>query len=353
MYGSRNLNLSRRELLALGAVLRPGIRVFAQDATFSADVKVVNVLVSVRNREGQAVRNVKQSDFKLEEDGKPQTIQYFSQQSDLALTLGLLVDTSGSQRYVLDEERKASLQFLRSVVREDRDKVFAVHFDAEVELLQDLTSSKRDLEAALSGPELQEGRVNRNRGGWGGGGRGRGPGRGGPPRMGMAGTALYDAVLLASDELMRKQPGRKALILLSDGVDQGSKVSLDHAVEAAQRADTLVYSILFSGTPAGPPLRIVWGPNGGGTPPIASQGRGRANGARVLQRISRETGGAYFEVSSKTPLHQIYARIEEELRSQYNLGYSPGNGKPGYRKIKVTVLQKGLTAQAREGYYAD
>jgi VWFA-related protein len=353
MHVSRSLRLSRREFFALGAALGSGIRLLAQDATFYADVKVVNVLVSVRNKDGEVVRNLKQTDFKLEEDDKPQTIKYFSQQSDLALTLGLLVDTSGSQRYVLDEERKASLQFLRSVVREDKDKVFVIHFDAEVELLQDLTSSKRDLEAALSGPELQDARVNRNRGGWGGG-RGRGPGRGGgPPRIGMAGTALYDAVLLASDELMRKQSGRKALILLSDGVDQGSKVSLDHAVEAAQRADTLVYSILFSGTPAGPPIRIVWGPNGGGTPPIASPGRGRSNGARVLQRISRETGGAYFEVSNKTPLQQIYARIEDELRSQYNLGYSPASGKPGYRKIKVTLLQKGLTAQAREGYYAD
>jgi len=165
--------------------------------------------------------------------------------------------------------------------------------------------------------------------------------------------------LLASDDVLRKQQGRKAVIVLSDGVDNASKTSLTGAVESAQRADTLVYSILFADEEEqrfsgfGP----VFGPGmgrGGG------RGRGRMpqgarpDGKKVLERISKETGGAFFEVSKKFPLDAIYKRIEEELRSQYSLGYTPAgtsNGS-GYRRIHVTAKQKGLVVQARDGYYA-
>jgi VWFA-related protein len=334
------MTVTRRELLALGASVLPGARLFGQDLTFSADVKVVNVLVGVRDKKGEIVRGLTRRDFTLEEDGRPQNLQYFSEQSDLALTLGLLVDTSGSQRYVLADERRASLQFLRSVMREDRDQAFVIHFAGEVELLQDLTSSRRALEAALDDPAT----------GWAPPGR---LPRRWPPMLRGA-TALYDAVLLASDEMMRQQTGRKALIVLSDGNDNDSKVTLNRAIEAAQRADTLVYSILFSGTALGPPVRIVFGPWGvPGSAPVATTRLSRSKGARTLQRISRETGGSYFEVSARAPLEQIYARIEQELRSQYNLGYTPAGPKPGYHKIKVTVAGRGLAVQARAGYYAD
>src|SRR5579859_6779977 len=177
-----------------------------KDTTFSTDVKVVNVLATVRNKQGQIVRNLSKEEFTLSEDGRTQTIRYFSQLTDLPLTLGMLIDTSGSQRRVLGAERSASYKFLSQVLREDKDQAFIIHFDREVELLQDLTSSRKKLESALTSVESQ---------GWGqrgAGGRGRG------------GTALYDAILLASDELMKKQSGRKALIVLSDGVDNGSRV---------------------------------------------------------------------------------------------------------------------------------
>jgi VWFA-related protein len=332
-------------LLAAAAALIPAGRLRAQDVTFSAGVDVVNVLVGVRNKNGEIVRDLRQSDFKIEEDGRPQTVKYFSHESDLALTLGLLIDTSGSQRYVLNEERQASLQFLRSVMRENKDMAFVLHFAAEVELLQDLTSSRAALRAALDDPMIAGAPPRR-------GGSGKGPRM--PLPLSRGGTSLYDAILLASDELMRKQPGRKAVIVLSDGVDQGSRVSLSRSIEAAQRADTLVYSILFSGTPAAPPIRIVFGPWGApGSPPIASSRRVRTSGGKVLERISRETGGRYFEVTNKTPLHEIYAGLEQELRSQYNLGYTPDRPKQGYRRIKVSVARRGLTVQAREGYYAD
>src|SRR5262249_20841404 len=156
-----------------------------------------------------------------------------------------LVDTSMSQRTVLGDERRASVKFFDQVLREDKDQAFVIHFDREVELLKDLTSSRKELQRALEDIALPE----QQRPQWGQrdpGGPGGGPGgQRGPGRRRGGGTSLYDAVLLASDELMRKQTGRKALILLTDGVDNGSKTSIGDAIESAQRADTLVYSVRF------------------------------------------------------------------------------------------------------------
>ncbi len=200
-------------------------------STISVKVKVVNVLATVRDKHGEVIPNLTQSDFTLEEDGKPQTIRYFAHETDLPLTLGLLVDTSLSQRRVLDQERSASRSFVTRMVREDRDKAFVIHFDHEVELLQDLTSSHEKLESALDNLDTpQFGHSNSgsqsdpNSGSSGGqhGGYGRGHGRGGQ-HIGGAGTLLYDSVYLASDEVIKKQEGRKALIILSDGVDTGKQ----------------------------------------------------------------------------------------------------------------------------------
>ena len=240
-------SISRRRLLGSAFSLWMADRLLAQkDSTFSTDVNLVSVYATVRDSKGRIVRNLAKDDFSLSEDGRPQTIRYFSQESGLPLTLGLLVDTSMSQRRVLGKERDASYRFLDQVLREDKDQAFLIHFDREVELLQDLTSSRKKLESALGqmqAPELQ--RPPGGGGGYGGGGRGgRGGGGGGGHRGG--GTSLYDSVLLASDELMKKQSGRKAVIALTDGVDNGSKVTLTSAIESAQRADTLVYSILFA-----------------------------------------------------------------------------------------------------------
>jgi VWFA-related protein len=301
-------------------------------ATFSAGVKVVDVFASVRDKKGQIVTNLSQSDFALTEDGRPQTLRYFSRENNLPLTLGLLVDTSMSQQRVLGDERNASYRFLDKVLREDKDAGFLIHFDWQVELLQDLTPSRKKLDKALQLLETPEERRGRRRGG---------------------GTLLYDSVLLASDELMKKQTGRKALIILSDGVDRGSKVTLSRAVESALRSDTLVYSILF----ADEQQQFNRGFGGGGR---HSGGRGRMpqsrpDGKKILEQISKQTGGRFFQVSKKQPIDKIYDLLQEELRSQYNLGYTPDkmDGGSGYRKIQLTLRQKDLVVQARDGYYAD
>jgi VWFA-related protein len=333
--------------------------------TMSVKVKVVNVLATVRDKHGKIVNSLTKDDFTLTEDGRPQSLKYFSRETDLPLTLGLLVDTSMSQRRVLSEERDASESFLAQVLREDKDKAFVIHFDREVELSQDLTSSREQLRSALE--SLQTPQFDRTSGGGGNGGPGSGSGRGSGRHGG--GTLLYDAVYLASDEMMQKQPGRKAVIVLSDGVDMGSKESLEAAIESAQRANTIVYSILFKDDEA-------YG-NGGGfgrtgisIPGVGGPGMGRggmgggrggprrfpeehADGKKVLERISRETGGRLFQVSNKEPVNQIYSQIQEELRNQYSLGYAPNPAEPGYHKIQVAATKKDLIVQARDGYYGD
>jgi VWFA-related protein len=343
-------------LLALvGSVLRG-----KEDSTLSVDVNVVNVLATVRNKQGQIVRDLNQGDFKLEEDGRPQTIRYFARETNLPLTLGLLVDTSLSQRRLLGEERTASYQFLQQVLREDKDMAFVLHFDREVELLQDITSSHKRLETALGSLETPAPGEWRGRSSPGSGPRSPGPG--GPrPRGRMAGTLLYDAVFLASDELMKKQTGRKALIILSDGVDTGSKLNLQSAIEAAQRVDTPVYAILF----ADEAMYASGGGFGGGHHPGGMgrwpDGRSRfpqqthPDGKKVLKELAQETGGGFFEVSKKQSIEQIYTEIQEELRNQYSLGYTPDRtkGNPGYHKIHLATQQKGLIVQARDGYYAN
>ena len=334
--------------------------------TMSVKVKVVNVLATVRDKHGKIVNGLTKDDFTLSEDGRPQTLKYFARETDLPLTLGMLVDTSMSQRRVLNEERDASESFLAQVLREDQDKAFVIHFDHEVELTQDLTASHELLRTALE--SLQTPQFTRTSGGGGGsGGPGSGQGRGSGRHGG--GTLLYDAVFLASDEMMQKQPGRKALIVLSDGVDQGSKESLETAIESAQRANTIVYSILFKDDEA-------YGNGGGGfgrtgisIPGMGGPGMGRggmgggrggrrfpeehADGKKVLERISRETGGRLFQVSKKEPVNQIYSQIQEELRNQYSLGYTPNPLEPGYHKIQVAATKKDLVVQARDGYYGD
>ena len=321
----------------------PGRMLLGQDATFSAGVKVVNVFANVRDKKGEIVKGLTKDDFLLDEDGVKQTIRYFAQESDLPLTLGLLVDTSGSQRRLIEQERSASYKFFEQVMRQDKDVAFVIHFDFDVELLQDLTSSRKLLDKALEELETPQ-PLRRNRQGGGYPGRGRGGGRQG------GGTNLYDAVMLASDELMRKQAGRKAIILLTDGVDTGSKVTLSTAIEAAQRADTLVYGILFEDTEMfGGGISISLGGLGRG----GRGGIGLPDGKKVLDQLSRETGGRMFQVSKKQSLERVFEQIEQDLRHQYSLGYTPDSTTAvrGYRRIRLTTKQKGLIVQTREGYY--
>jgi VWFA-related protein len=282
----------------------------------------------------------------------PQTIRYFSREVDLPLTLGLLVDTSGSQRGVIGEERGASHVFLADVLRPDKDQAFVLHFDREVELLQDLTNSREKLEKACDLLEIGQPRGRDSSGGQypNGGGDGRSPGRGYPRR---GGTSLYDAIYLASNELMSKQKGRKAEIVLSDGRDNGSKISIEQAIESSQRADTLVYSILFADEEGPPMMGPGYGRRRGlGSPMPRYPQSNLPDGKKVLERIAKETGGGFFQVSKKETIDKVYARIQEELRNQYSLGYTSDQPTgSGYRKIVVTAKQKGLIVQARDGYY--
>jgi VWFA-related protein len=330
------------------------------DQKITVEVKVVNILASVRDKKGKTIGGLTKDDFVLTEDGKPQAITYFARESDLPLRLGLLVDTSLSQRRVLGEERDASYGFLDHLLRVDKDFAFVIHFDREVELLQEFTASRPKLQAALQLLQTPEG----GRGGRGGGNGGGNGGPGGPGGWGGgggqrgrggAGTLLYDSVYLAADELMKKEQGRKALIILSDGVDHGSRETLVSAIEASQKADTIVYSILFKddeGYGGGRPGFGMGGPMGGGRRGGGGRMPEHIDGKKILEQISRETGGRLFEVSKKEPIDKIYAQIEEELRNQYSIGYPVAkDATPGFHKLSVTVKTKDLIVQARDGYY--
>jgi len=276
----------------------------------SVEVELVRISATVRDKHGKIVPTLNKNDFVLYIDGHLQAVNNFMRQSDLPLTLGLLVQTSlgQRQRYALHNTSDASYAFLDHMLREDKDKAFVVRFGHKVELSQGLTSSRPKLHAALQPMQTTDSSS---------GGR-------------VGGTLLYDAICLASNELMKTQQGRKALFVLSDGIDRGSKETLEEAVEAAQRADTSVYSILVAENWPGP------------------------NGKKVLERISTETGGHMFKIFHGLTVAQIYAQAEEELRNEYALGFTPtpANTGAGYHRIYLTTKQKGLTVQARDGYYS-
>ena len=307
-------SLSRRSFL-FSASSALASRAFAQDQepVFSTEVKVVNILATVRDKKGAIVTTLGKDDFSLAEDKRPQTIQYFARETDLPLTIGLMVDTSYSQRRVLEAERAASYRFLEQVLR-PADQAFIMQFASAVELKQPLTSNFRKLNDALAYVDTEtESQLRIQQGG---------------------GTLLYDAVVKACDEMMQGQKGRKALILLTDGVDFGSYGSADDAIAAAERAETLAFSILYSDPGA--------------------YGFGAPNGRGVLEKISEQTGGGFFEVSKKQPIDQIFAGIETELRSQYSLGYV--SDLPvrlsEFRSIHLAVKPKNLSVQYRQRYWA-
>jgi VWFA-related protein len=285
------------------------------EATFSTEVKVVNILATVRTKSGQIINDLTKDDFTVTENKRPQEIRYFSRESDLPLTIGLMVDTSMSQARVLESERSASFQFVDQVLREGKDKVFVTQFDMAVMTRQKPTSSRRDLEQSLPNVDTpSRSELEAQRGG---------------------GTLLFDAVVKASREIMSNQQNRKAMIILSDGGDNGSDETLASAIEAAQRADTIIYSILFSDA-------TFYG------------GFGDGGGKGYMQRLAKETGGGYFEVSKKQSINQIFGIIENELRSQYNLGFV--SDQPvrisEFRNLQLTVRRKDLVVQARDRYWA-
>jgi VWFA-related protein len=330
--------------------------------------------VIVRDKKGAIVQNLTKADFALNVDGHPQTIRYFDRDSDLPLTLGLLVDVSGSVRSKLDEERTASESFLDQMMREPAeakpgaaapvpDKAFLIQFAHEAELLQDLTSSRPKLREALNqlgSTPPDEAQNSQDNNGQNNSGNSGGYGRRGGHHDG-AGTTLYDAIFLSGDELMQKQRGRKALVVLTDGEDRGSKETLASAIEAAQRSETVVYAIYFKGEEHGG----YGGGHGGGYSgrgggfPGGGGGGGRGgeqhvDGKKILEQIAGETGGRMFEVSSKQNFAAIYAQIAEELRSQYRLGFTPdaAGAEEGLHRVALTIpQQQKLVVQTRDAYY--
>jgi VWFA-related protein len=294
--------------------------------TIQVDVNLVNVLASVRDKRGGLVANLDQRDFSIFEDGKPQDIKYFARETDLPLTIGLLIDVSGSQRNLLDIERSAASQFFSQVLRK-KDEAFLISFGEEVELLQDYTGSARLLTRGMDGLRISSG--------VGGYGPGPVPSAGGP-----RGTVLYDAVYLAADEKLRTEVGRKVIVLITDGVDQGSQKSIDAAVEAAQKADAVIYSIDYSDPRA----------YGG----FGTFGIGGGAGEGYLHKLSDSTGGHVYKVGRNHSLEEVFRELQEEMRSQYSLGFTSTNQARdgGYRKLEVRMNNKDLKAQVRKGYYA-
>lgn len=297
----------------------------APAATFKANVDVVQLFFNVKDKKGGLIPNLPKDNFELLEDGKPQTVKYFSANSNLPLTLGILIDSSASQERVLPMEQEVGGAFLSQVLRE-KDMAFVIDFNIGVSLLQDFTSNVRRLKNALNSVKINNG-----------GQVGSMPGMGGGPVPTMGtpkGTLLYDAVYLASHDQMGQQVDRKAMILLTDGEDQGSQYKIKDAIEAAQKSDTIIYVLLCADR--------------------GFYGFGGYSGAGEMKKMTAETGGRVIEVGNKPEkLKAAFDQISQELRSQYYIGYVPTNSLKdgGYRKVDIRSKEQ-YKIQARSGYYA-
>jgi VWFA-related protein len=317
-------------LAALGLGLRADWSVAAPqeqpvpaDSTVKISTNVVNVYAVVRDKKGRLISDLSQEDFELSEDNTPQQIRYFSRETDTPLTLGLLIDTSVSQQNVLPLEQEHAKAFLRQVMRA-KDLAFVIHFDCEVELLRDLTADHRLLGRAIDETVINAGA--------------RGPLPGPVPGPGVGGTHLFDAVYLAANELLKNEIGRKVLILLTDGEDQGSRVKLNEALEAALKADIIIYSVNVVD-------REFYWRQGGGL---------GYSGDSNLKKLSEESGGRVLRVDHPRETALAFEQLSRELRTQYSLGYTPSNAAQdgSFRKIRVRVRQGDYKVQARRGYYA-
>jgi VWFA-related protein len=296
-----------------------------QTPTFTSNVNVVNLFFNVKDKKGALIPNLTKNDFQVLEDGKSQTIKYFSAESNQPLTLGILIDTSVSQERVLPMEKEVGAAFLKDVLR-PKDLAFLISFDVNVDLLHDFTNEASVLRSAMDTAKINSG-----------GGFAGPPGIGGGPIPQTSvpkGTLLYDAVYLAAHEKLSQEVGRKAMILLTDGADQGSQMNLRNAIESAQKADSIVYVLLIADR----------GFYGGGY-----------YGEGDMKKMCEETGGRMISVGNKfEKLKDAFDQIASELRSQYSIGYTPSNtARDGsYRKVEIKASGKDLKIQARKGYYA-
>lgn len=279
-----------------------------------ASVVLINLFASVRDHSRRIVPNLTKDDFRVLEDGSEQKITSFSHETALPITLGLLIDTSGSETEMLGAEQEAASRFLNRVLRKG-DEAMVMTFDLDVDLLADFTDDRAVLERAIHRAKINAA-----------GGVTPGP----IPQRGSKGTNLYDAVYLACREKLGTEAGRKAIVLLTDAVDNGSKVRLEEAIETAQRTDTVIHVLLIGD-------RWHYGVDAG-----------------VANKMVNETGGRMIEVSSEKKLQEAFDQISEELRSQYTLGYYPSNAARdgGFRKVKVETPGKEYKVLARRGYYA-
>ena len=290
---------------------------------------VVNVVAVVRDRKGGLIADLERTDFEIYEEGVPREVRFFSREVDTPLTIGLLIDTSGSVAHVLGSEKEHAKAFFRRVLR-PIDLAFVMSFDSEVVLLRNITSDVERLMAGIDSAALDPQvavAVASRRGRRRGGGF---PGSPTPPTFptgSPAGTLFYDALHLAATEQLAQEVGRRVIILLSDGDDQGSRKRIEEAIESVQKSDTVIYGISFGGR----------------------FGSGRS----VLGRISRETGGRVISVRKAAKMGEAFEQISQELRTQYSLGFYPNkeNKKPGFRKIKVRIPGQKYKIQARRGYF--
>lgn len=317
-------------LLAVASVAVTGVAAgqppAQQVTTLKVQTEVVNVYAVVTDKHGDIIPNLTKNDFQITDNGAPQTVSYFSRSTDTPLTLGIMVDTSPSQQRVLPIEQRQAAQFLREVMR-PKDLAFVLHFDLTVELLQDFTASVESLVQAVDETTI----------------------RGAPqvpepttfPSAQEGYTHLYDAVWLAcSPQLMADQAGRKVLILLTDGQDEGSHETLDSAIEAAQKADVIIYAIDI----ADPAMYNTYDVYGGGYV-----------GEPVLKKMAASTGGEFLRVGRRQDTSAAFQRIARELRTQYLLGFSPSphdRQDGSYHHLRVTTLDKYYRVHARRGYYA-
>jgi VWFA-related protein len=296
--------------------------------TLKVNVDVVQLFFNVKDKHGALIPNLNKDNFALSEDGHPQVIKYFKAESDLPLTLGMLIDSSGSQQRVLEMEKEVGASFLESTLRQ-KDEAFVISFDIDITLLQDFTNSVSRLRHALNEAKINTGGVSCS----------GGPiGPQGPipcSSTGPRGTALYDAVYLASHDEFSHEVGRKAMILLTDGEDQGSRLKIKDAIEAAQKADAICYVLLIADR--------------------GFYGFGGYSGDAEMKKLTQETGGRMIEVGNKIDkLRKAFDQISEELRSQYNIGYVPTNSARdgSFRKVEIKPKDSSFKVQARSGYYA-
>jgi VWFA-related protein len=289
--------------------------------TLKVNVNLVNVFFSVRDKSGY-ITNLHKDDCSIFEDKNLQKTKNFTQEKNLPLTIGILLDTSGSQRNVLPLEQESGAQFLKDVLT-PKDEAFLISFDINIDLLADYTNSPREIKRAIDKAEINTGA-----------GTGSITGNGTP-----RGTLLYDAVYLAANDKLRQEAGRKIIVMLTDGGDQGSQETLKTATEAAQKANAIVYVILIAD-------RGFYG--GGFGINLAD------SGAIDMERLAKDTGGRVINVGNNgKKLEEAFNQIQDELRTQYLASYTPSNLKADgtFRTLNITC-QAGQKVQARKGYYA-